>query len=249
MELTMEREQAAFPRIFSARFFILIYFFIALFPVLSSGHNHLSGRSNLVPLSLPYPAFLLLLVLFVPVFLRDIVLHKGRSIMEAFRSTTWVTFPVAVLGLVVLIYSLHPDAYWKEGIKFAIADVYNWVLLMLSICIGTSWALRVHHRKIFIAVLFIMALGMLWNLASPETFDTGKTNRAVGFGGSPNKMAVSFLLVAIAAIDWNRALWMNLIVLAITGLSVYITLSVGGLIMFLAMFAAYVLFVLMKGQQ
>ena len=122
MELMMEREQAAFPRIFSARFFILIYFFIALFPVLSSGHNHLSGRSNLVPLSLPYPAFLLLLVLFVPVFLRDIVLHKGRSIMEAFRSTTWVTFPVAVLGLVVLIYSLHPDAYWEKGFDLVITD-------------------------------------------------------------------------------------------------------------------------------
>lgn len=248
MELSAEKKRTAFPRIFSTRFFAVFYFFIALVPVLSSGDNHLTSRSSLIPIAIPNPSLILLLSLFVPIFLGDLVGNKGRWLMEIYRRTARISVPVGFLALVVLLYSLHPEAYWGQGIVFAIADVYNWVLLMLGIGIATSWTLRTHYRKIFIGVLLVMTLGMVWNIMSPETFDTGKTNRAVGFGGSPNKMAVSFLLVGIAAIDWSRNLWMNLVLLVLTGLNIYITLSVGGLIMFMAVFGAYVLLVLMKGQ-
>ena len=93
-----------------------------------------------------------------------------------------------------------------------------------------------------------MTLGMVWNLVSPETFDTGRTNRPVGFGGNPNTMAVSFLFVLVGAIDWQRNLWTNLMALALSGFSIYLTLSVGGLAMYAVVFCAYLMIVIMKRQ-
>lgn len=248
MELSAEKKRTAFPRIFSMQFFLLICFFLALVPLLSSGENHLTGRSKVMPISIPYPAFSLIIALFVPVFLGDCMKTKGRRILDVFGHTTRITLPIGILSLVVILYALHPNAYWDKGIELIITDVYNWVLIMLCIAIATSRTIRSHYRKIFTWALVVMALGIIWNLISPETFDTGRTNRPVGFGGNPNRMAVSFLFVLVGAIDWYRSRWGNVLVLTLSGFSIYITLSVGGLAMYAFILGAYLVVVIMKNQ-
>lgn len=228
------------------KFFSVIFVTAALFPVLSKADHFLI---KMLPAPFPLPSFFLLLAILTPVLFTHFFKEKGESFHKTFQNTTLIAFPFLLITLVSAIWSLHPTANWERGYRFILMDLYHWILLMISIAIAHSWALRKHNHFIFSMILVGTCAAIGTDIVFPGTFSIQET-RAAGFAHNANWGGRIVVFLAIASIQWKENNLMNLLILTLAGLAVFATLSVGCLFLYLAVLVIYLILKLrqLKGE-
>jgi len=222
---------------------LVIIVTVLLFPVLTQAEFFVIKFVGPIIL----PAFFLLSAIFIPTLFKEYLQNGLDGLTEIYRNTILITFPFLLVALTSVSWGLHPGVPPEVGMKVITRDIYHWILLLLSITIGFSWTIRKHHHIIFLMVLTGAAIAVWVDYFQPGTFGR-QVERAAGFGANANDGARIIILLCIAAIDWKKNDWLNLAVLAISGMTVFITLSVGNLFLYLAVAGYYLFFSLIEGQ-
>ncbi len=220
--------------------FLVAYFTLALMPVLTGADAYLY-RNGLLP---KLPSIFLLLLLFVPVFFKDFLLTKGAILVNSLSKTSLVSIPFGVLAMVSLIWGVfHPDSNWARGGRIVYLDFLNWSILILAIGIGCASTLRKHCQLIFLLVLAGAWMGVWFDVVNPGVLinKPHQAHRAAGFMGNANEGASSIVFLTIAAVNWQRKTLLNWAIFLISGLTIYPTLSFGGLGLFFGTVFIYIL--------
>lgn len=225
----------------SLRILTVIFIAVFLFPVLAQAEFYLMKYVG----QIIWPAFFLLSAIFIPIFLRKFSQNGLSDLATIYYNIMWVIAPFLLLSLISLAWGLHPGAGWDEGLKNIALDFYHWVLLILSITIAQSRTVRKYHRIIFLIVLAGASAAVWVDYFNPGTFSTHKS-RSAGFAANANDGARVIVLLCIAAVDWKKNGWQNLIVLSLSGLTVLTTLSVGNILLYLSV-VGYYLFLSIMG--
>jgi O-antigen ligase len=220
---------------------IVILVTVFLFPVLAQAEFFV--RKFLGPI--PMPSFFLMLAIFFPILWKEFFKNGFRDLAEVYLNTLKFTIPFFMVAVIAIIWGLHPDAHWEEGFRNIAMDLFHWILLIISITIAQYWAVKKYHRIIFLFVLAGAGAAVWVDHFNPGTFSYIE-HRAAGFTSNANDGARLIVLLCIAAVDWNKNELMNLIVLTFSGLTVFLTLSVGGLALYLSVLGYY-LFLNIKG--
>lgn len=215
---------------------VLGYTTACLFPVISGADAYINNRFGA---NISFIVVILLLMIFIPALIKTTILKDGKEFSKIYRNTLGLTIPLLIIGIVSALWGLHPGAYWNEGVRNILVDIHYWVILMLSIGIASSWTLRKHYRLIFIIILIGSCIPFWVDMIYPGTFSQ-QTERTAGFYGNANDGALSVLYMAIAAINWKKHDFLSLFVLILTGLAVFTTLSVEGIILLSILTGSYI---------
>ncbi len=219
----------------SNQIFSLGYVTLFLFPVLAKA-DHFVATS--FPVRLPLPPLLFLLAILIPVLFKYSTKNEGESLSRTYQKMMLIALPFLLITVVSAVWSLHPGANWKRGYRFLVMDLYTWFLFMVSIGLAHSRTIQKYNHLIF---LFILsgACGAIWvDLVYPGTF-SGLETRAAGFAGNSNWGGRIIIFLAIASIQWEKNNLRNLLILVISGLAVFATLSVGCLVLYLMVLIGY----------
>lgn len=217
------------------KFFPVVFVTAALFPVLSKADRIIYKA---LPIKLPLPSLIFLLAILIPVLFKHFSKKEGAPLNKTFQNTILIALPFLLITLVSVIWSLHPSANWDKGYRFLLMDFYHWILLIISIAIAHSWVLRKHNHFIFFIILLGTCASIWTDIIFPGTFSVLET-RAAGFAGNSNWGGRVIIFLAIASIQWEKNNLGNLMILAISGLAVFATLSVGCLFLYLAILVIY----------
>ena len=218
----------------------------ALFPVLAKADHFLYKA---LPVKLPLPSLILLLAILIPVIFKHVATKGEESFSKTYQNTILIALPFLMITLVSALWSLHPGANWEKGYRFLLMDLYHWVLLMISIAVAHSWVIRKHNHFIFLIILMGSCAAIWADIVFPGMFSVLES-RAAGFAGNANWGGRIIIFLAIAAIQWKKNNLMNLVILTLSGLAVFATLSVGCLFLYLAILVTYLILKLreMKGE-
>jgi O-antigen ligase len=225
--------------IFSVKFLVdifpLVFIAAVLFPVLSGADSYLYQEGIL---RIPYPTFFLLLSIFAPVLLRNLARDHCQEFQKVYQNTARITISFGVIVLISLIWAMHPEANWSEGGRYIFFRSYHFVLLIFSIGLAYSQVIRKYYRPIILTILIGTSISIWTDVVYPGTFSY-QTTRASGFIGNANEGALTVLYLMIPSINWKKNDLLNLFVLSITGLSIFTTLSVGTVALFLMIVVFY----------
>lgn len=218
------------------------YITVFLFPLLAGDDYILKNY----PLPIKFPPLLFLLAIFLPFLIKSLIVKGGWEMFRIYRYTGWVFVPFGMLALVSFAWGLHPGANWNDGFKPILMDSYHWILLMLSVMIAQSWTIKKYHQQIFMIIFSAACIAIVADMFFPGLFSV-LTHRAGGFYGDANQGAMSVLFLAIASINWKKNVFLNLVILIVSGFAIFFTLSVANLILYFAVIFLYLL-VNLKGK-
>ncbi len=220
---------------------ILFLFFICLVPALG-GVDILLAQGYL-GVSIPYPSMIFLMILFFPLVLYNVFKDGGRELLKSYNWTLWITLPLFFCCVIWVLYSLHPHA--TLILKPKIMPVYQFLLVIMAITIGTFDYFIDHYRKLSFGILVVICTGLWIDFFFPLTFST-IPSRAAGFSLNSNLAALELVFTTIATVDWRKNSYWNLFVFGLAGASIFLTLSVGGIFLFIGTFGLYLLVVLLQ---
>jgi O-antigen ligase len=223
------------------KIFTVIIITVVLFPVLTQAEYFV--RKFIGPIILP--SFFLLCVIFIPILWKEYLKDGWNELAEIYRNTMLIIFPFLLVALISVSWGLHPGVPPEASLKLITRDFYHWILLLLSIAIGQSWTVKKYHRIIFLMVLIGASIAVWVDYFVPGTFSR-LSHRAAGLGANANDGSRIILLLCIAAIDWKKNGWVNLVTLAASGMTVFVTLSVGNLLLYLTV-VGYYLYLSLRG--
>lgn len=221
----------------SNHIFNLGYISLFLFPVLAKADHFVA---QLLPIRLPFPPFFFLMAILVPIILKHFYEKGGAPFSQTYQNTLLITLPFLFITVVSTLWSLHPGAEWGRGYRFLMMDLYIWMLMMISIAIGHSSTVRKYNHLIFLIILSGACAGIWVDIVFPGTFSVLEA-RAAGFAGNANWGGRIIIFLAVASIQWEKNNLRNLVVLTISGLAVFATLSVGCLVLYLMVLLAYLI--------
>lgn len=213
---------------------------VFIFPVLSSADSYLHNE-GLLPF--PYPSFILLFSLFIPVLLKDLAKNNGQELLNIYQKTARVFVPFGIVALISLIWGLHPNSVWDNNGKLIFFYPYHFALLVFCIGITTSQVMRKYHRLIILISLIGTCISVGVDVVHPKTFSDLEA-RAAGFIGNANEGALTVLYLTICAINWRKNSFLNLLALSIAGMAIFATLSVGTLYLFAIVVFLYIAWVM-----
>ena len=214
--------------------FLLGYMTLFLFPVVSGADSYIK-----LFVKISFVVVFLMLLVFIPVFVRAMVNKGGGEFSSAYRNTQGLIIPFLLVACVSVLWGLHPGAYWEEGPRKILMDLNWWVVLLLSIGIASSVTVRKHHRLMLIIMLLGSCASIWVDVIAPGTFSE-QTERTSGFYGNANDGALSIMYMAIATINWKKHDLLSIFILVLVGLAVFTTLSVEGLILLTIVTGSYI---------
>ncbi len=217
---------------------LFVVFTLVLFPVLTGADAFLAYK-NFPFFPKSSPPLVLLMMLFMPILFFSIFRNQGSQLTFIYRNTLRVLVPFWLVALISLVWGMHPGAYWYQGFRSIVMDMYHWLLMALCIGIASSATVRKHYRGILFIIFLAAFAGIWYSVQNPLEFSEN-TGRASGFMGNANEGALSIVLLAIAATNWKKHDWLNLLIWALAAMGVIPTLSVGNLILFLIVLSIYV---------
>jgi O-antigen ligase len=183
------------------------------------------------------------LMIAVPYFFKKCFTRRLDEVVEPFLNLGWIIMPFLLLILIRILYIIPTEFLWVEGGARLYSIFYYFLFLLVAIMIAVTPTMQKYNRDIFLIILIGSVLSTWVDTIIPGFFSESKA-RAAGFALNANGSAVSTLFIGIASVNWKDHTIKNLIVLLITGLGVFLTLSVGGMLFFVITIALYVVFVL-----
>jgi len=236
------KKTGTFSGIFSIEIPLVLYIAVALFPVLTGADSYLH-REGLLPI--PYPSLFLLLSIFIPVLIKNLINDHGQKLLWVYQNTARITVPFVVIALLSLFWGLLPEANWDQNGRIIFFIPYHFALLIFSIGLTTSKVIRKYHRMIIFAAFLAVAISIGIDVIYPGTFSV-QMERAAGFGHNANDGGVIILLLTIGSINWKKTDFINLLVLPIAGLAIFATLSIGSILLYLIVVVFYISWVFKK---
>ncbi len=220
---------------------IFILFFICLVPALG-GVDILLAQGYL-GFAIPFPSFIFLMLLFLPLVFSGIFKDGGREFLRNYHLTLWITLPLFFCSIIWILYGLHPHATLLLRPKIML--VYQFCLVIMVIAIGASNYFIEHYRKLSFGILVVICTGLWIDFFFPQTFSS-IPSRAAGFSLNSNLAALELVFTTIATIDWKKNSYWNLLIFGFAGGSIFLTLSVGGIALFIGTFGLYLLVILLQ---
>ena len=149
----------------------------------------------------------------------------------------------AALGLVLLSFatSFQPGAYLEGGSTKEVF-ILGYRLLMFAGAITTAvllWSTR--WRLILRLVLLVFIGSVFYDVAYPGTF-AFPSSRAAGFVRNPNLSALTVTLLTLMAVRFARIYALDLLLMLLSFLAVFATLSRSGLLIFAVFVVNYLYF-------
>lgn len=188
----------------------------------------------------------LCLIALLPFVLR---VHLPDYFRNGLRSTTrfagdhlHVIIPYMGLVLAGLAGAILPGVAMasESATKSIFILVYRFVVLLGAM----SMALLLRQqgaRWVIVSALAFLIFSIFWDLNDP-TFESQVADRASGFPGNPNNAALVVAMLAAMAVRYDRVYIFDLVVLFAAGISVFLTLSRGGLFTFCIFMLIYLYF-------
>lgn len=152
-----------------------------------------------------------------------------------------VILPLIGIACFSVIAALLPTANWTEGAHWALLPMYDVVTVLLSMLLAFESTRRPYLRA-GLLVAFVLLLGSVAaDVVHPGTFSNVEF-RAAGFPVNPNGAAFILVFLACTVIRFDRVRLFDLVVLLLTAVGVFATLSRGGtlLVGFLVLGYSYV---------
>jgi O-antigen ligase len=197
------------------------------------------GEEHLLPMQ---PTVLLLAV--VAPFLAQIFLSFAAnprcraSLMRLVAANVSAIVAFGLLALVSLLMALYPTANWQDGGIFIYIISYDFVVFL----IGMLLVLLPSVRKIFLICVYVSLITLcctvLYDLVEPGYFSR-EISRAAGFGGNANYAAILVVALLAVCLRYDRVRFADHCLLVFCGVTVFATLSRGGLILFMLLFVIH----------
>lgn len=221
--------------------FASLYIAAGLGIFLTAADNYM-GKAKILPLPSTVAALAFLGSIITCVVFRDL-LNGQPSMRVAFviRSNLSVVFPFGLLALISLFLGLHPTAYWGDDWKWIFLQSYDYSVFICAMLVPIAVFFRKHFHS-FATVGLLSLLGSIWyEVEYPGTFST-VPNRAAGFPTNSNWSAFAAVMICSMSLRYKggASRIADIIVLGITGLGLYFTLSRSGFVNFMLLGAFYV---------
>ena len=216
---------------------------------LSVADNSLS-KSGTLPLP-PTIAALIFLgsIIGVVLFLELLRGEKSTQIGLILRSNGPVIIPFGFLAFISLAQALHPTAYWGDGRKWIYLQTYDFCIFMAAMLLPTAEAIRKRFR-FYVIVGLLTILGSIWyEVQNPGTFSS-VPSRAAGFPGNSNWGALAIVMICSVSLSYRegKTRSLDLVILAITGLGLYFTLSRSGTLNFVLLMGFFAVCAVLTGK-
>ncbi len=216
---------------------------------LSVADNSLS-KSGTLPLPPTVAALIFLGSIISFVIFTDLLRgEKSTQIGLILRSNGPVIIPFGLLAFISLAQALHPTAYWGDGRKWIYLQTYDFCIFMAAMLLPAVEAIRQRFR-LYAIVGLLTILGSIWyEVQNPGTFSS-VPNRAAGFPGNSNWGALAIVMICSASLSYRegKTRTVDLIVLAITGLGLYFTLSRSGTLNFILLMGFFATCAVLTGR-
>jgi O-antigen ligase len=208
-----------------------------LFPVLGGADSWMYEQGYL---RIPYPSFFLLLIVLIPLLLKNLTKDKGLGILRVYQNTTRISVPFGLVAFIAIVWGLHPDAEWADNGRKIFFNAYHVALLVFGIGLGISSIIQKHHRTIFLITLLGTATAIWIDYFNPGTF-SDIANRAAGFSSNANDGARAVIVLCIGSVNWEKRGGKNLLIFTFSLLTVFTTLSASNLLLFCSVAGYYFL--------
>ncbi len=180
------------------------------------------------------------------VHLPDFFRNGMTSTMHFLRDHLHVIVPYFALVLIGLAGAVLPGVAMAgdSATKSIFILVYRFLVLIGAM----SMALLLRQegaRWILLSALAVLIYSIFWDLNDP-TFESQVADRASGFPKNPNASALVVTMLTAMVVRYDRVHVMDVIVLFISGIALFLTLSRGGLFTFGIFLVTYLYF---TGQQ
>lgn len=210
----------------------------AVFLVLFGTHGDMMARNaGWLPLR-PTVAY----AVFSLVFCSYLVFRELRGdpspLLETFRQNTLLILPLVFLAGLNLIWSIFPTAYWGNDGAFVIYPAYNVFVLGTAMAFPLLRVVRRHFTSLALLVLCTLLATTLADVLDPGLFSK-HPGRPAGLPENANVSAFLMIAAASVLVDGKRSRGFNISVLVATGAGVLLTVSRGGMILFLLMLLAH----------
>ena len=221
---------------------------LTVFAIFFSVADQPLGHYGVLPISPTLAAIIALLPFPLAATLREPFNNPLRYLIEPIRGNAPALLSFAAIASFSLLLSILPGAVWDEDGKWILLITYGFALTILALFVP---GIAVVQRIIPMCIITALAL-LLWSLqedlAVPGTYSL-ETARAAGFPGNANFAALVSVMLCAAGLDMyrRRALWIDLLILALSGVMVVGTMSRSGLINFLFLLGIYLYFRLLHG--
>lgn len=200
---------------------------------LSVADNYL-GKAGLLPLPPTVLALGFMLSIVGCAMVKDFLSGKPtEGLGMVLRSNTAVIYPFAFLAFTSLVFALHPTAYWGEDRKWIYLQSYDFLIFLTAMLIPGLVFIRRSYR-LFVIIGLLTVLGSIWyEVENPSTFSS-VPSRAAGFPGNSNWGALITVMICSMSLGYRDgpSRLLDVVLIAITGLGLYFTLSRSGTINF-----------------
>lgn len=221
--------------------YMLLPYAAAIIVVVSCSVDYFLVRQRIWTFSPTAFALAGFLSIFYVVFLRELLKDRGARMLELLAEMKHILAAYASLAVLSLLYAIHVSNTASGETIF----LYAYSLCFLVICppLLLSSKMGKQITAVFTVALLLYA-GSVWFDFLQDGQLTNVEGRAAGFAVNPNTGAFTLVLLVVAAVNWKRLRWTDGLLWSLTAVSVFITFSRGGLLLFILSFMSYLYVVL-----
>ena len=171
----------------------------------------------------------------------DYRLHGCKHSFALWRDHRHVILPFFGLVALGILTSLRPAANiaYDEG-KAVFILAYRFVQFFAVLSVGV-FLVKIGWRRALILVLLVLLGSIFYDTAYPGTFSS-VASRAGGFQENPNVAAIALVMMLAMVVRYDRIHLPDLLLILVTFIGLFATLSRGGQLQFLLFLANYLYF-------
>ncbi|MDF2713175.1 MAG: hypothetical protein K0R28_100 [Paenibacillus sp.] len=176
---------------------------------------------------------------------RELLASRGAALGRLYSGTKDGALFYYVLSIVGLLFCFHPDAIVavrNNGFLY----VLELMFLIMFTTVGLLERLRGLIRAACVTALLVYVASIMLDLMFVGLFSNVE-GRAAGFAENPNFGAYSIVLLLLLSVDWRSYNLLDGVLWIVAAGGTFATLSRGGIIIFLFIFAVYLYFVFVRG--
>lgn len=165
-----------------------------------------------------------------------------------FRGTGPVLAVFAAQFAMSLLWTLHPTAGWDAGVQFIFYLPFFCMVWLFALFLPAVGVVGERWRTFLMVAMVVLVSTTMVDVALPGFFSKSST-RASGFAVNANDSALAILLLSASLATYGARRVFDGLLLVMTGVTVFFTLSRAGLLLYLTFVLCYLVAVLRPDRQ
>jgi len=220
---------------------ILFHGFISVlltFP-LTFADLYITNYAKLVPVP---PHIIGFLCVFLAMILALLPIQKYslnlRQQLVIFYYNRSIVIPLVCLSFISLVFSLMPSTNFEDYGKYILYPWFALSLVIMGMLIPVKPLLHKNFHFYFFTAWLILLLSGLVDMWIPGTF-SNQLSRVAGLAVNANAFAFALVILTVCLLKFEHFSFINILILGASGLGVFLSLSRGGIIVFLIVVVFY----------